>query len=96
MRYYFLISFLPDIQRDDRKIKVRLSDLLEEKYLFTDKDWAEIELILLAGDLQQIERLWSGKEVEVEFSLHGRDFWKEQIRSPRDIPGFLEEVFDIY
>jgi hypothetical protein len=96
MKYYFLISFLPDIQRDDRKIKIRLSELLDEKYLFTDRDWAEIELILLARDLLQIERLWSDKVVEVEYSLYGRDFWKEQIRSPRDIPEFLEEAFDVY
>ena len=96
MMYYFLISLLPDIQRDDRKIKIRLSDLLDEKYLYTDRDWAEIELILLARDLLQIERLWSGKVVEVEYSLYDRDFWKEQIRSPRDIPGFLEEAFDMY
>ena len=96
MKYYFLVSFLPDIQRDDRKIKIHLSDLIEEKHLFTDRDWAEIELILLEGDILQIERLWSGKDVELEYSLYGRDFWKEQIRSPRDVPEFLEETFDIY
>ncbi len=96
MKYYFLVSFLPDIQMDDRKIRIRLSDLIDEKYQFTERDWAEIELILLEGDLLQIERLWSDKEVEVEYSLYGRDFWKEQIRSPREIPEFLEETFEVY
>jgi hypothetical protein len=96
MKYYFLVSFLPDIHRDDKKLKLRLADLLAEKYLFTGKDWAEIEWILLAGDVLQIERLWAGKEVEVEYSLYGMDFWKEQIRSPKDIPDFFEDALNTF
>ena len=96
MKYYFLVSFLPEIRRDDRKLKIHLPDLLTEKYLFTDEDWSEIELILLKGDVLHIERLWSGKEGEVEYSLYGREFWKEQIRSPKDIPDFFEDAFNTF
>ncbi len=94
MKYYFLVSYLPEIQRDDKKLKVRLSDLLSEKYLFTEKDFSEIELLLLAGDLLLIERLLSGKEIEVEYSLYGREFWKEQLKSTKEVPEFLQEAFE--
>jgi len=96
MKYYFLVSFLPEIHRDDKKLKLRLSDLLSEKYLFTDRDWSEIELVLLRGDLLQIERLLSGKDVEVEYTLYGRDFWKEQLKSPKEVPEFFAEAFDAF
>ncbi len=94
MKYYFLVSYLPEINRDDKKLKLRLADLLSEKYLFTDQDWAEIELLLLAGDVLQIERLLSGKDIEVEYSLFGMDFWREQIKSPKDVPEFFAEAFE--
>jgi hypothetical protein len=88
------VSYLPEIQRDDKKLKVRLSDLLSEKYMFTEKDFSEIELLLLAGDLLQIERLLSGKEVDVEYCLYSREFWKEQLKSPKEAPEFMLEAFE--
>ncbi|MBN1104138.1 MAG: DUF2764 family protein, partial [Deltaproteobacteria bacterium] len=90
------VSFLPEIHRDDKKLKLRLSDLLSEKYLFTDQDWAEIELVLLRGDILQIEKLLSGKDVEVEYTLYGKDFWKEQIKTPKEVPVFFSEAFDAF
>ncbi|NCO59229.1 MAG: hypothetical protein COZ70_12725 [Deltaproteobacteria bacterium CG_4_8_14_3_um_filter_51_11] len=96
MKYYFLVSYLPEILRDDKKLKVRLSDLLSEKYLFTEKDFAEIELLLLAGDLLQIERLLSGKEVDVEYCLYGKEFWREQLKSPKEVPEFMREAFEVF
>ena len=94
MKYYFLVSFLPEIHRDDKKIKVRLPELLSERYLFADSDWSEIELLLLAGDILQIERLLSGKDVDVEYTLYGRDFWKDQLKTPKEVPEFMAEVLD--
>jgi hypothetical protein len=94
MKYYFLVSYLPEIQRDDKKLKIRLADLLSEKYLFTDKDLVEIELLLLAGDLLQIERILSGKDVDVEYCLYGKEFWKEQLKSPKDVPEFFQEALE--
>jgi hypothetical protein len=95
MKYYFLVSYLPDIHRDDKKLKIRLAELLSEKYLFTDKDLAEIDLLLLQGDLLQIEQILSGKDREVEYSLYGKEFWKEQLKSHKEIPEFLQEALDL-
>lgn len=94
MKYYFLVSYLPEIHRDDKKLRFRASDLLGEKYHFSEEDWAQIELVLLGGDVLQIERLLSGKEVEVDYTLFGREFWKEQIKSPKEVPEYFAEVFD--
>jgi hypothetical protein len=94
MKYYFLVSYLPEIQRDDKKLKLRLADLLAEKHLFAESDWAQIELLLLAGDVLQIEMLLSGKERTVEYSLFGRDFWREQVKSPKEVPEFLAAAFE--
>lgn len=94
MKYYFHVSYLPEIQRDDKKLRLRISDLLAERLHVTERDWAQVELLLLEGDVLQIERLLSGKDVQVEYQLHGRDFWKEQIRSSKDIPECFLGVFD--
>ena len=89
MKYYFLASYLPDIQRDDTKIRVSLSDLLEERFHIPPGDWKEIELILLGRDIFIIERLLSGKSVSIEYSLFDVEFWRDQIKSPKEGPEFL-------
>lgn len=94
MKYYFHVSYLPEIHRDDKKLRLRVSDLLSEKLHFAERDWVQIELVLLGGDVVQIERLLSGKEMQVDYQLHGRDFWKEQIRSSKEIPEYFVEIFD--
>jgi hypothetical protein len=94
MRYYFLVAYLPEIHRDDKKLKLRLSDLLQEKDHITEQDWKQVELLLLSGDLLQIERLLAGKSNEVEYSLYGLEFWKEQLKSPREVPEFMAEPFE--
>ncbi|PKN27711.1 MAG: hypothetical protein CVU64_15385 [Deltaproteobacteria bacterium HGW-Deltaproteobacteria-21] len=94
MKYYFLVAYLPEIHRDDKKLKIRLSDLLAEKNHVTEQDWKQVELLLLAGDLLQIERLLRGKSVEVEYSLYGMGFWREQLKSPKDVPEFMAEQFE--
>lgn len=94
MKYYFLVSYLPEIHRDDKKLKYRLADLLGEKSNIAPKDWEDVELILLKGDILQIERLLSGKEMEVEFTIYGREFWKDQVKSPKDVPEWLGEFFE--
>jgi len=94
MRYYFLVSYLPEIQPDDRKLKYRLADLFDEKDHIAPRDWENVELLLLAGDILQIEKLLSGKDTAVEFTLYGQDFWKDQIKSPKDVPEWLSEFFE--
>lgn len=94
MKYYFLVAYLPEIHRDDKKLKLRLSDLLSEKEHIAERDWRQLELLLLSGDLLQIERLLAGKSMEVEYSLYGIEFWREQLKSPKDVPEFMAEPFE--
>ena len=65
MKYYFLIAYLPEIQVDDKKIKYRLADLLDEKFHISENDWRDMELVLLAGDMLQIERLLFDKDTDI-------------------------------
>lgn len=94
MKYYFLVSYLPEIHPDDRKLKYRLADLLDEKVQIAPEDWEDVGLLLLAGDILQIEKLLAGKETTVEFTLYGRDFWKDQIKSPKEVPGWASDFFE--
>jgi Protein of unknown function (DUF2764)/ATP synthase (C/AC39) subunit len=94
MKYYFLISYLPEINRDDKKLKYRFEDLLAERFHIAQEDWAQVELILLAGDMLQIEKILSGKEIEVQFTLYGREFWKDQMKSPKEVPEWLIDFFE--
>ena len=94
MKYYFLIAYLPEIYRDDKKLKYRLADLLGEKSHIAPKDWEDVELVLLKGDILQIEILLSGKETEVQFAAYGREFWKDQVKSPKEAPEWLSEFFE--
>jgi len=95
MKYYFLISYLPEIHRDDKKLRLRVSDLLSDRFHFAEEDWAQIELVLLGGDLLQIEGLLSGKEMAVDYQLFGREFWQEQIKSPKEVPEYLGGGLDL-
>lgn len=89
MKYYFLASYLPDLQLDDIKIRVGLSDLLEERFHIAVQDWQEIELVLLGRDVFIIEKLLSGKTVSIEYSLYDLEFWRDQIKLPKEGPEFL-------
>lgn len=91
MKYHFLASYLPELNRDDRKIRVGLADLLGERFHIAPEDWQEIELILLGQDITVLERLLSGKPVQVEHALYDVGFWRDQIKSPQDGPEFLQE-----
>jgi hypothetical protein len=79
MKYYFLVSYLPDLRREDKKIKVRFGDLLAEKDQIAEEDWLQVELILLAADIFLTEKLRSGKNVEVEYTLYDQEFWKNLV-----------------
>ena len=94
MKYYFLVSYLPEVRPDDKKLKFGISDLLEEKYAIASGDWRDLELILLARDIFIIEKTLAGKPVEIAHSLHEPEFWKEQVKSPSDAPVFLEELLE--
>lgn len=89
MKYYFLASYLPEILRDDIKIRVSLGDLLEERFHIPDPDWKEIELVLLGRDVLVLEKLLSGKTVSISHSLFSVEFWQDQIKSPKEGPEFV-------
>ena len=88
MKYYFLSSYLPDIQRDDLKVRFSLGELIGEKFHIPEPDWKEIELVLLGRDMLILERLLSGKTVSVEHSLFPVELWQDQIKSPKEGPEF--------
>jgi hypothetical protein len=89
MKYYFLASYLPDIEKDDSKIKFTLADLMEERFHFVEKDWQDVEKVLLGRDILILEKLLSGKSISIEHSLFNIEFWREQIKSPKEGPEFL-------
>jgi len=89
MKYYFLASHLPEILRDDIKIRVSLGDLLEERFHIPEPDWKEIELVLLGRDVLVLEKLLSGKTVSISHSLFSAEFWQDQIKSPKEGPEFV-------
>jgi len=91
MKYYFLVTYLPEIHRDERKLKLRFGDLLGEREHIDASDWREIERLLLAGDVFLLGQLLAGKDPEVEYTFYGKEFWKEQIKAPKEVPPFLEE-----
>ena len=89
MKYYFLASYLPEILRDDIKIRVSLGDLLEERFHIPEPDWKEIELVFLGRDVLVLEKLLSGKTVSISHSLFSVEFWQDQIKSPKEGPEFV-------
>jgi Protein of unknown function (DUF2764)/ATP synthase (C/AC39) subunit len=91
MKYYFLASYLPELHRDDIKIRVSLNDLLEERFHIPEQDWKEIELVLLGRDIIIIDKLLRGKTIDPEHSLFNVEFWRDQIKSPKEGPEFLLE-----
>ncbi len=90
MKYYFLVTYLPEIQRDDKKIKLRFADLLAEREYMAPEDWRQIELLLLTRDFLLLEKLLAGKDADVEHSLCDTELWKEQITAPKEVPDYLE------
>ncbi len=90
MKYYFLVTYLPEIQRDDKKVKLRFADLLAEREYMAPEDWRQIELVLLNRDFLLLEKLLAGKEANVEHSVYDMEFWKEQVKAPKEVPEYLE------
>ena len=90
MKYYFLVTYLPEIQRDDRKVKLRFADLLAESEYMAPEDWRQVELVLLARDFLLLEKLLAGKDAAVEHSIYDKEFWKEQVKAPKEVPDYLE------
>ncbi len=90
MKYYFLVTYLPEIKRDDKKIRLGFADLLGERDFIPARDWKEIERLQLGRDIFLLERLLSGKDVEVPYTLYDRQFWIDQIKAPSEAPPFLE------
>jgi hypothetical protein len=90
MKYYSLVTYLPEIQRDDKKLKLRFADLLAEREYMAPEDRRQIELVLLGHDFLLLEKLLAGKDADVEYSLYEKEFWKEQIKAPKEVPEFLE------
>ena len=90
MKYYFLVTYLPEIQRDDKKVKLRFADLLAERDYMALEDWRQVELVLLARDFLLLEKLLAGKDAAVEHSIYDKEFWKEQVKAPKEVPDYLE------
>jgi len=92
MKYYFLASYLPEIHRDDTKIKISFSDLLGERFHIPKEDWKEIERLLLGRDILILDGLLRGIDIEMRDSIFSPEFWREQIRSPgEECPAFILE-----
>jgi hypothetical protein len=91
MKYYFLASYLPEVHRDDIKIRITLGDLLEERFHIPEKDWKDIERVLLGRDILIVEKLLAGKTILLENSLFDLEFWRDQIKSPKEGPEFILE-----
>jgi len=94
MKYYFLTGYLPDISYDEAKIRIGLGDLLGEKEHLAPGDAREIELVLLGRDVFNLDRLLSGKAAVMEHSVYGADFWRDQIKSPREGPDFILDFLE--
>ncbi len=89
MKYYFLATYLPEVQREDRKLRYSLGDLLEDRGQMAPQDRREIDLVLLGRDVLLLEQLLAGREPSLAHTLHPAEFWREQIRSPQEGPQFL-------
>ncbi|MBF0507709.1 MAG: DUF2764 family protein [Deltaproteobacteria bacterium] len=94
MKYYFLVSYLPELSREDKKLKLRLAELLSEMSNFTEKDRRQLELVILARDISLIEKLLTGRDTPIENTLYDREFWKDQIKSPKDVEEFFADFFE--
>ena len=92
MKYYYLATYLPELAREDKKLRLRVADLLDESGLLAPEDRREVDLVLLAGDVLMVERLLAGHPLEVPLSIHGLDYWREQVKSPVEAPDFLAEI----
>ena len=46
--------------------------------------------MLLARDFLLLEKLLAGKDTDVEYSIYDKEFWKEQVKAPKEVPDYLE------
>jgi len=89
MKYYFLASYLPEIHRDDIKVRLTLGNLLEERFHIPESDWKETDLVLLGRDILVVEKFLTGKTVSIEYTVFSSEFWQDQIKSPKEGPEFV-------
>jgi len=94
MKYYYLVSSFPEVHPDDRKLKFTISDFLEERPGIAPSDWRDVELVLLARDIFLIQTILNGKDAVIPHTLHAPEFWKDQIKVPRETPDFLEDLIE--
>jgi Protein of unknown function (DUF2764) len=94
MKYYFLVTYLPELHRDDKKIRLSFGDILMEREHIAASDWHQVELLLLSRDICLLGQLLDGKDPEMPHTLYGKAFWQDQIKSPREVPGFLAPLFE--
>lgn len=90
MKYYFLATYLPELAREDKRVRLRMDDLLADRGLLADDDWREVELVCLARDVLMVERLLAGRPVAVPQAVYDLDFWREQVKSPSEGPDFIQ------
>ncbi|MFZ5586854.1 MAG: DUF2764 family protein [Thermodesulfobacteriota bacterium] len=90
MKYYFLATYLPELSREDKRVRLGVADLLADRGLLADEDWREVDLVRLARDVVMVERLLAGRPVAVPQALHDLDFWREQQKAPSEGPDFIQ------
>lgn len=96
MKYFFLLSWLPELTRDQTKLAVTLPDLAAERFHVDSEDWSEIERVLIRGDIFILEKLLEEKSPTVEFSLYDASFWQEELKTVADAPPWLAEILETF
>ncbi|MFH1139000.1 MAG: DUF2764 family protein [Pseudomonadota bacterium] len=91
MKYYFLASYLPEIHLEDRRMKYPSAELFQERFHIAPRDWREVDLVLLRGDVSILEALLAGKTPKAAYSLFDPNYWSAQLKSPSEGPDFLVE-----
>ena len=89
MKYYDLATYLPELTRQDKKLRLRMADLLADAGLLAPGDRREVDLVLLAGDVLMVERLLAGHPLEVPLALNDLAHWREQLKAPLEAPEFM-------
>ena len=96
MKYYFLVSFLPEIHWDDRRLGFEAGDLLAETWHFAPRDRSEIDLVRLGHDVAVLERLLAGREPFPGFPLNDHEFWREAVKTPAGAPDWIRDWLDAH
>lgn len=96
MKYYFLATYLPELAREDKRVRLGLADVLADRGLLAPEDWREVELVCLARDVLMVERLLAGRPAAMPDAVYDLDFWREQVKSPNEGPEFMQAFLRVH